>query len=125
MVPLRNAHLSGAGAWSAEKKEEYANHLGDDDHLVAVASRANRSKGARGPEEWRPPNLDYWCQYATDWSEIKARWDLTMTEPEAEAVVDMLGTCEDPPEVEVRADLGTWAGMVLKINENDCSSTKT
>ena len=101
MVPLRNAHLSGAWTWSPEKKEEYANFLEDADHLIAVASRANRSKGARGPDEWQPPNEGYWCQYATDWAEIKGPWDLTMTEPEAEAVVEMLDTCESPPEVDV------------------------
>ena len=48
MVPLRNAHLSGGWAWSSDRKDDYANHLGYDDHLIAVASRANRSKGARG-----------------------------------------------------------------------------
>ena len=48
MVPLRNAHISGAWAWSPEKKEMYANFLEDDGHLIAVASRANRSKGAPG-----------------------------------------------------------------------------
>ena len=99
MVPLRNAHLSGAWAWSSERKEEYTNFTEDDDHLIAVASRANRSKGARGPEEWKPRDEGYWCQYATDWSEIKGRWDLTMTGPEADAVALMLGTCEDPPQV--------------------------
>lgn len=36
-----------------------------------------------------------------DWTEIKERWDLTMTAVESEIVMDMLGTCEDPPEVEV------------------------
>ena len=46
----------------------------------------------------------YWCQYATDWAEIKDRWELTMTDPEAEAVVEMLGTCEDPPDVEVEVE---------------------
>ena len=109
MVPLRNAHLSGGWAWSPEKKEQYANHLGDDDHLIAVASRANRSKGARGPEEWKPRDETYWCEYATDWAEIKERWELTMTEPEAGAVVEMLNTCDDPPvvEVEVWEALGT------------------
>ena len=101
MVPLRNAHLSGAWAWSPEKKEQYANHLGDDDHLIAVASRANRSKGARGPEEWKPRDEGYWCEYATDWAQVKARWELTMTEPEADAVAEMLDTCENPPVVEV------------------------
>ena len=98
MVPLKNAHISGAWAWSPEM---YANHLGDDDLLIAVASRANRSKGARGPEEWRLPDETYWCQYASDWTEIKSRWDLTMTEPEADAVAEMLDTCENPPVVVV------------------------
>ena len=99
MVPLKNAHNSGGWAWNPAAKENYANSLEEDDHLIAVASRANRSKGARGPEEWRPPDETYWCQYATDWTEIKERWDLTMTEPEAESVVEMLGTCETPVKV--------------------------
>ena len=101
MVPLKNAHNSGGWAWGPAMKEEYANNLGDDDHLIAVQDNANQSKGARGPDEWMPPDETYWCQYATDWTEIKARWDLTMTDPEAEAVVDRLQRCENPPEVEV------------------------
>ena len=101
MVPLRNAHLSRGWAWDAERKEAYANYLGDDAHLVAISSRHNRSKGARGPEEWAPPDNDLWCQYALDWAEIKQRWGLTMTQVESEIVMDMLGTCEDPPEFQV------------------------
>ena len=103
LVPLKNAHLSGAWQWSPARKEQYANDLLDPDHLIAVTKGANRSKGAKGPEDWRPPDEGYWCQYAVDWTEIKEHWGLTMTEPEAEAVVEMLGTCEDPPEVEVQA----------------------
>ena len=101
MVPLKNAHNSGGWAWGPAMKEEYANNLGDDHHLIAVQDNANQSKGARGPDEWMPEDESYWCQYATDWTEIKYWWDLTMTEPEAEAVVDMLQRCENPPEVEV------------------------
>ena len=100
-VPLKNAHLSGGWAWDAERKEEYANHLEDDAHLVAISARHNRSKGARGPEEWAPPDNDLWCEYATDWTEIKQRWELTMTPVESEIVMDMLGTCENPPDFEV------------------------
>ena len=69
--------------------------------LVAISSRHNRSKGARGPEEWAPPDNGTWCDYATDWAEIKEKWELTMTPVESEMVMDMLGTCENPPEYEV------------------------
>ena len=100
-VPLKNAHLSGGWAWTPEEKERYANFLEDPDHLVAISSRHNRSKGARGPEEWAPPDNTLWCDYATDWAEIKERWSLTMTPVESATVMDMLGTCENPTEFEV------------------------
>ena len=99
--PLRNAHLSGGWNWDAERKKEYANYLEDPAHLAAISARHNRSKGARGPEEWAPPDNGLWCGYATDWTEIKQRWELTMTPVESEIVMDMLGTCEDPPRYEV------------------------
>ena len=111
MVPLKNAHNSSGWAWSPAKKEEYANDLTNDDHLIAVQDNANQSKGARGPDEWMPPNETYWCQYATDWAEVKERWDLTMSEPEAGAVVEMMNTCDDPPVVEIRMALGTATGV--------------
>ena len=110
LVPLKNAHLSGAWKWDAEMREEYANFLEDDDHLIAVTASANRSKGAKGPEEWGPPDLEYWCQYATDWTEVKARWRLTMTKVESEIVMDMLGTCENPPDLELWEAPGTATG---------------
>ena len=91
-------------------KEAYANYLEDDAHLVAISSRHNRSKGARGPEEWAPPDNALWCDYATDWSEIKQRWNLTMTPVESEIVMDMLGTCENPPDVDVWEALESATG---------------
>ena len=76
-VPLKNAHLSGGWAWSPAEKERYANYLGEENHLVVISSRHNRSKGGREPEEWAPPDNALWCDYATDWTEIKQRWNLT------------------------------------------------
>ena len=112
LVPLKNAHLSGAWKWDADMREEYANYLEEENHLIAVTKGANRSKGAKGPEEWGPPDLDYFCRYAQDWTEVKARWQLTMTKVESEIVMDMLGTCENPPDVEVEVweALGTATG---------------
>ena len=107
LVPLKNAHDSGGWAWSAARKQEYANHLGDPGHLIAVTKGANRSKGAKGPEEWRPPDEGYWCQYAMDWTEVKMEWGLTMTQRETEAVIEMLDTCEEPVEVKAERAAGT------------------
>ena len=94
MVPLVNAHKSGGHSWDPERKRRYANDLTYHGHLIAVSASANRSKGGKGPDEWKPPNTDYWCQYALDWVTIKWEWDLTATESEASALSDMLSTCE-------------------------------
>ncbi len=106
---MKNAHDSGGWAWSAARREQYANHLVDPDHLIAVTKGANRSKGAKGPEEWRPPDEGYWCEYATDWTEVKMEWGLTMTQRETEAVIEMLDTCEEPVEVKAERAEGTAA----------------
>ena len=112
-VPLRNAHLSGGWAWDEERKEEYANYLGAENHLIAISARHNRSKGARGPEEWAPPDNSLWCQYSLDWAEIKQGWGLTMTPVESHIVMDMIGTCEDPPDFEMET-----RDVEVRVGEN-------
>jgi len=99
MVPLHNAHVSGASLWPLETKINFYNDLNDPQHLIAVSSSANRSKGSRGPEVWRPENQDYWCQYAYSWIEIKARWNLSVSNIEFAALEEMLTTCEGLPEL--------------------------
>ena len=101
MVPLANAHLSGAWQRPAAERERYANHLADPQHLIAVTAGANRSKGARGPHEWRPDDRTYWCQYAINWITIKHTWKLTITEPDHTALVEMLNTCAKRPQLTV------------------------
>ena len=101
LVPLGNAHRSGGWAWVVERKRRYANSLNDPEHLIAVTARANRSKGARGPDQWKPPNESYWCKYATHWTRVKHSWGLTATPPEAAALQDMLDTCPNPPQLTI------------------------
>ena len=101
LVPLGNAHRSGGWAWVIERKRQYANSLNDPEHLIAVTARANRSKGARGPDQWKPPNQSYWCKYATHWTRVKHTWGLTATPPEAAALQGMLKTCPNPPQLTI------------------------
>ena len=96
LVPLANAHRSGAWAWPEARKRAYYNSLDDVDHLIAVTASANRSKGARGPDEWLPPNESYWCEYGQDWIRIKQAWGLSVTSAEAQALEEMLARCEAP-----------------------------
>ena len=98
-VPLANAHHSGGWAWSAEKKNTFYNDLSDPQHLIAVSASQNRSKGARGPDEWKPADTSYWCQYAFSWINVKSRWRLSVTSAELEALLSMIESCDNPPNV--------------------------
>jgi hypothetical protein len=66
LVPLANVNASGGYAWDPTVKKAYANDLSSDATLIAVAASANRAKGERSPDQWKPPNRGYWCQYAED-----------------------------------------------------------
>jgi hypothetical protein len=92
-VPLNNAWVSGAWSWSHAQRVAYANDLADTDHLVAINASENESKGADGPDQWRPPSRDSWCRYALVWDRIKAKWHLSVTRTEWAALVEMAATC--------------------------------
>lgn len=94
-IPLRNAHTSGGWMWDRERRKAFANDLDDPEALIAVDLSANRSKGARGPDEWLPPNQDYVCEYVTTWLDVKERNGLTLTADEARAIANL--DCPSPP----------------------------
>ena len=128
MVPLANAHRSGACAWSSQNKGDYFNNLSFDGHLIAVALTVVRSRGASGPEDWQPPNMGYWCEYAVNWIQVKAAWNLTATADEWSALEKMLGTCSADLAIEIGEPITvakTPAGSALPTPTPTQSPTRT
>jgi hypothetical protein len=93
MVALKDAHESGAWGWPAEQRQNFANSLDDPTHLRATSQYGNRSKGAKGPDEWLPPLETARCRYIQDWMKVKEGWELGMSEAELAVVAYMLTIC--------------------------------
>lgn len=89
VVPLAEAHRSGAHEWDDEQRLQFANNL---DNLLAVDGPTNASKGDDDPAAWRP-RAEYQCAYATRWIAVKDTWDLAVDQPEVDALLDMLTYC--------------------------------
>lgn len=90
VVALKEAHDSGAWAWTASKRELYANDLSDRRHLIAVKDSENQSKSDKDPSNWIPKNSAYLCTYLADWVAIKAHWGLTMDTSEWGRIKNLL-----------------------------------
>ena len=94
LVPLKEAHRSGAANWTPQRREAYANDVIDNNHLIAVWNSANRSKSDKDPADWMPPNRAYWCEYLDEWIAVKRKWELSMDQQEADAIKTGLAVCE-------------------------------
>jgi hypothetical protein len=90
LVPLADAHRSGGHAWSTDLRAVFAN---DPANLLAVSASSNRSKGDKGPDRWRPPRQEVWCDYANRWLRVKVAYRLSGTTAERDALGQMLDTC--------------------------------
>ena len=97
MVPLKEAHESGAANWPRERERAYANDLDDPDTLIAVDRRLNRQKGAKDPAEWLPPKKSYQIEYARAWVGVKLNWRLTADRLELTALRKLLGNQVELP----------------------------
>ena len=92
VIPLKNAWISGAWAWTTSKRESFANDL-TDPQLIAVTENVNQSKSDASPDAWKPPLTSYYCTYARMWVRVKYVWSLTVTTAEKSALTSMLATC--------------------------------
>lgn len=94
-VPLAEAWDSGAYAWTAQRREAYANDQGQEASLVAVTARSNRSKADQDPAPWMPPADAVHRRYAAEWAGTELRWNLTAEDTELAALNDLAAACPD------------------------------
>jgi hypothetical protein len=71
VIPLKWAHDHGGAHWSRDKKRQFAN---DPDNLEVSSRSANRSKGAKGIDEWMPA-IGH-CDYAMQWQQLVEKYRL-------------------------------------------------
>ncbi|ROT94366.1 HNH endonuclease [Marinobacter sp. R17] len=77
VVPLAWAWRHGASQWSSFERQEFAN---DTFNLWPVEASLNRSKGAKGPNDWLPPGGK--CQYVARFVRIVSKYSLQFSTQE-------------------------------------------
>jgi hypothetical protein len=91
IVPLKFAHGRGGDKWSKERKESFAN---DVENLLLVQASLNRQKGAKGPDEWMPPNQRYRCEYLDLFIKVMDKYTLKFIPSEERVVRRMTKACK-------------------------------
>ena len=88
--PLRFAHGHGGDKWSRDKRKAFAN---DPHNLLLVKASLNRQKGAKGLDEWLPPNQTYRCEYIERFMNIIDDYSLTLIPTERRIINKMQKAC--------------------------------
>ncbi|MEZ8193276.1 HNH endonuclease family protein [Vibrio cortegadensis] len=88
IVPLKWAWERGANNWTIETREKFAN---DPNNLWAVEGSLNRSKGAKGINEWLPPENK--CLYILEFDKIRALYNLHLLPTELDTYNAQLKAC--------------------------------
>lgn len=94
VIPLSYVAKQGGQSWSSEKKSKYANDLSYANHLLAVDSSENRTKGDQGPSTWKPTNKSYYCTYATSWVTVAKNYSIPLPSADKKALKSMIETCK-------------------------------
>lgn len=100
VVSLGDAWISGAGTWEgAEGQDKRVALANDPMNLLAASAQANTSKSDSSFDQWpaRAPegmfNEGYTCDLAARQIYVKAKYDLSVTEDEHDALADALESC--------------------------------
>jgi hypothetical protein len=91
VVPLKWANDRGGHSWTKEKKERFAN---DPINLLAVDDGLNQAKGAKGTDQWLPPNEAFRCEYISIWHQVMQSYPELIFLPKEKRVFDkQLNAC--------------------------------
>jgi hypothetical protein len=123
VVPLKNAYLSGAWRWDDKERCHYANFIAYDSHLLAVSGTENMRKRDRTPAQYMPPDPKFACAYLQRWLNIKAVWDLTLDEDEADTIQALMESnhCAKRFQTVTAASLKRLKAQTARISEQ-CAS---
>nr|WP_282448495.1 HNH endonuclease family protein [Marinobacter goseongensis] len=88
VVPLKWAWERGASDWTRTEREKFANNM---INLWPVELSLNRSKGAKGPDEWLPPAGQ--CGYVARFSRLVRMYDLKPSASESAWFKTFLDNC--------------------------------
>ena len=124
MVPLEEAWQSGAWAWTAEQRRDFANDLKyPETTLRAVTAAVDEDKGSKDPAEWQPPGSGVQCGYADQWFFVKSRWNLSVDPAEYATLMEMLSdNCPEGTRVPERG-LTPGLGPAASIGQVNSAGT--
>ncbi|MFI9504314.1 HNH endonuclease family protein [Nocardia sp. NPDC052566] len=90
VIALSDAWQKGAQQLSEEKRRDLAN---DPLNLQAVDGPTNQGKSDSDAATWLPPNKGYRCAYVTRQIQVKAAYQLWVTQGEKDAMTRELTSC--------------------------------
>jgi hypothetical protein len=93
VVALAEAWDSGASAWTAARREAFANDLGEPWELIAVSAASNQAKSDSDPADWLPPASADECPFLSAWIATKVRWNLALDQRERDALATEIADC--------------------------------
>ncbi|MDG9717173.1 HNH endonuclease family protein [Streptomyces sp. DH24] len=92
LVPLAEAWDSGAGSWTTDRRQAFANDL-TRPQLIAVTDNVNQAKGDQDPATWMPSRTAYRCIYVRAWVQVKYYYGLSVDSAEKSALTNYLSGC--------------------------------
>ena len=92
LVALSDAWQKGAAQWDASRRRAFAN---DPLNLLAVDGPTNSQKSDGDAATWLPPQRSYRCRFVARQVAVKAKWDLSVTRAEHDAITRVLSRCPE------------------------------